>query len=430
MKTRAPARTLTETGTVLGTRAQTRSATRTGSRARAVAASVALAAVWLSSSGTSWAASRAAATGDREALLATPLATSVQAGRGTWATVPMGNLGQPLNTFWQLFYRADGSTSWSDKVQATAVATNGGLVLATGGASLSVGIRPSHLLTFSPIISTVDSGRSWSNGLLTEGLAAHPEALATGPGGAALAIVDSRRGTEVLKSSHGLSSWQPLVSTDALSSSPSARACGLRALTAVGYASNTVVVGGSCDRAGETGIFVQQGTAWHSTGPVLPSRLESAQTTGTEVLGLLPLHPGAGLGALLAVSDANGIFLVASWTRNGTTWRASKPLRLAGGEQLASFGADDNNGAFALVALPDGRKQLAVADTGSSGSSAWHELSAPPPGTQTVAFGPGRNAAALAVSSTVLSVWALSPGWMKWQKDQVMNVPVQLGSSS
>ena len=64
--------------------------------------------------------------------LPTPLATSVPAGGGTWATVAMGDLGQPLNTFWQLLFRPAG-TMWSDHVEATAVATNGGLVLASGG---------------------------------------------------------------------------------------------------------------------------------------------------------------------------------------------------------------------------------------------------------------------------------------------------------
>ncbi len=357
--------------------------------------------------------------------LPTPLATSVEAGGGTWATVPMGKLTQPLNTFWQLFYRSNGSSSWSDKVQATAVATNGGLVLAAARKSLSVGVRPSNDLTFSPIISTVDSGRSWSNGLLTQGLAAHPEALATGPGGTALAIVDGRRGGEVLNSTQGLSSWQPLVSTNALSSGPSGRTCGLRAVTAVGYASGTAVLGASCERSGATGIFVQEGARWQATGPNSPAR--TSQEGGAEVLGLLPLHPGAGLAALLAVSGAGARRLVVAWTSDGKTWRASRPLALGRPERLVSFGPDDDNGAFVLVALPDGHNELAVADRASSG---WRQLNAPPPGTATVAFGPGTNVAALAASSTVLTVWALHPGATKWAQTQVVHVPVQFGSSS
>ena len=111
----------------------------------------------------------------------TPLATSVRGSGGTWATVAMGDLGQPLNTFWQLMFRPDGSGKWTDHVEATATATNGGLVLAGGGGPLIVGVRPSNDLTFSPLISTTNAGRSWSNGLLDEGLASRPDALAGGP---------------------------------------------------------------------------------------------------------------------------------------------------------------------------------------------------------------------------------------------------------
>ncbi len=141
----------------------------------------------------------------------TPLATSVRASGGTWATVAMGDLGQPLNTFWQLMFRPDGSGKWTDHVEATATATNGGLVLAGGGGPLIVGVRPSHDLTFSPLISTTNAGRSWSNGLLDEGLASRPEALAAGPGGRALAIVEGHGGAEVVRSNGNLTTWQPLM---------------------------------------------------------------------------------------------------------------------------------------------------------------------------------------------------------------------------
>ena len=147
--------------------------------------------------------------------LPTPLATSVHASGGTWATVPMGDLGQPLNTFWQLLFRPDGSASWSDRVEATAVATNGGLVLAGGGQALVVGVRPSNLLTFSPLIATTNAGRSWSNGLLSQGLAPRPAALATGPA-QTLAIVEGRGGTKVVRATgtccHGIRLRRPAPS--------------------------------------------------------------------------------------------------------------------------------------------------------------------------------------------------------------------------
>ena len=87
----------------------------------------------------------------------TPLATSLPTSAGTWASVPMGHLDQPLNTFWQLLFRPSGGGPWSSHVQATAVATNGGLVLASPHASgLIAGVLPSNLLTFSPLIYSVE----------------------------------------------------------------------------------------------------------------------------------------------------------------------------------------------------------------------------------------------------------------------------------
>ncbi len=106
----------------------------------------------------------------------------------------MGHLDDPLNTFWQLFFLPPGGRSWSNQVEATAVATNGGLVLApSAGRSLAVGIRPSNQLTFSPVIATANGGRSWSNGLIPQGLAASPDALAAGPSGQAVALVGNHR---------------------------------------------------------------------------------------------------------------------------------------------------------------------------------------------------------------------------------------------
>jgi len=58
------------------------------------------------------------------------LATSIETSAGSWAIVAMGHLDQPLNTFWQLFFRPTGGALWSDRAAALAVATNGGLVVA------------------------------------------------------------------------------------------------------------------------------------------------------------------------------------------------------------------------------------------------------------------------------------------------------------
>jgi len=407
-----------------------------------VLAGAALGALCLSFSGTAAAAAQAGAGSAYGAPLPTPLATSVQAPGGTWATVAMGNLSQPLNTFWQLLFRPDGSASWSDQVEATAVATNGGIVLATGARSLLVGVRPSHDLTFSPLISTTDAGRSWSNGLLAEGLASRPQALAMGPDGTALAIVDASGGAEVLESSQSLSSWKLVATGRALAAGPGGDACEPGAVTAVAYLSGSAVVGTSCERPGEAGLFIRRGDGWQQAGPVLPSALGRA-----EVLALLPTSSGSsgtgssgtgssgtGLSALLGLSGPGrgstegpgGPSLVAAWTGAGGKWRTAAPFELGPGGRLVSFGGAPARGVFALVARADGRKELALAE---ASTSRWRLLPAPPVATATAAFGPGPTVDALAVAGTVLTVWTLSPGAQNWEKGQAINVPVQFGSS-
>jgi len=349
----------------------------------------------------------------------------------------MGNLGQTANTFWQLFFRRDGARSWSDQVQATATATNGGLVLAAADQSLLVGVRPSEMLTFTPLISTADVGRSWSTGLISQGLASRPTALAMAPGGGALALVNGPRGPEVLESTGNLSSWHALVTGNALARSPLARACDPGPLTAVGYAPATTsrsaagatpaspVVGTSCRRPGVVGIFEELDGTWPILGPTLPPGSGQAQ-----VLGLFPT--GERLAALIGLSGgrdagAGGTSLLAAWSGTREPWASSAPLLVAKGDRLLSYGATPTGSLFVLVAEPGGEDELAVAAATSTG---WQQLPAPPPGTTTVAFGPGSTVDALAAGRTALTVWQLANDVGTWGKLQVVNVAIQFGSSS
>ncbi len=152
------------------------------------------------------------------------LATSIETSAGSWVTVPMGHLDQPLNTFWQLFFRPRGARQWSNTASALAVATNGGLVLATdAGKSLTIGIRPTNYLAYSPLIVT-SNARSWSSATPLGALAEQPDALAVTAGGAALALVAGARTDEVSASSAGLAGWRTLVTAAELLGLP-ARSC-------------------------------------------------------------------------------------------------------------------------------------------------------------------------------------------------------------
>ena len=88
---------------------------------------------------------------------AVPLATSMASTVGTWVVLPMGHLHDPENTFWQMLFEPTGSTTWSNQVEATAVATNGGVVLAaTPGGAVIAGVRPANKLRYSPLVVTTD----------------------------------------------------------------------------------------------------------------------------------------------------------------------------------------------------------------------------------------------------------------------------------
>ena len=350
----------------------------------------------------------------------TPLATSVETATGTWATVPMGSLDQPINTFWQLLFRPAGAASWSNQVEATATATNGGLVLSPGGGSLIVGVLPSVDLTFTPLVATADPERSWSTGLITAGLAARPDALAGAGGGGALALVNQRGGARVLITEGGLSTWRTLVSQNVLSETGAGRSCALGALTAVGYLRGQALIGGSCGRPGVVGLFARQSNAWHLVGPSLPRSLAGS---GIEVLALGTV--GRETSALLALVNASGTSLVAAWGTGSGGWSASAPLRLGRGQQVAAFGPAGGTGLFVLLHGASGHETLMVGQR----SAGWQELPSPPPRTATVAFG-GATVDALSADVTVLTFWSLSPGPSRWAVRQVMHVPLQFGSSS
>ncbi len=405
-----------------------------GPAARA-AAGLALGAICLASCGAS--APGAASGGPAAPALPTPLATSVEGGGGTWATVPMGDLRQPANTFWQLFFRRHGARTWSNQVEATATATNGGLVLAPAGHSLLVGVRPSQLLTFTPLISTADAGGSWSTGLISQGLASRPTALAMSPGGGALALVNGRGGPQVLESTGSLSSWRPLVTGKALASNPIDRRCEPGPLTSVGYRPTTArqraagaplaipTVGTSCRRPGVVGIFEELIGTWALVGPTLPRGPGQAQvldllSAGDRLVALIGLSGGRNAGS-------GGTSLLAAWAGIGTPWALSAGLPLPKGDRLVSYGATPGGGLFVLVAQPGGENELAVV---APTSHAWRRLPPPPPGTTTVAFGPGSTVDALAAGRTVLTVWDLASDVGTWAKSQVVQVAIQYGSSS
>ena len=343
------------------------------------------------------------------------LDTSLDTTAGTWAAVVMGGSAAQDNNFWQLFIRPAGSTRWK-LVTPPGTADNGGLVLAGGGQALITGFRPSQDLTYTPLIQTSDGGQAWASlNPLDAALASAPDALAAKPGsGQLLALLAD--GT-VQEAAPGNATWTGLASQQALAATPAGRSCGLQSLTAAAFTpAGLPVLAGSCTRPGTAGIFTAGNGTWQAAGPALPAALAGQAVTVSRLT-----RTAQGMTALLQVGTGPGASLLAAWSADGGHWTVSRPLPLHGGALTsASFGPD----ATAAIITSANRGQI-ITSTGSS----WQPLPALPPGTATLAPGPG-GADALAVHGGTLTVWQLAPGGSTWAKIQVINVAIPYGSSS
>ena len=217
----------------------------------------------------------------------------------------------------------------------------------------------------------------------------------------------------------GYASWTTLATQRSLAATPAGRRCGLQDLTAAAFAPpGTPLLGGSCGRPGTAGIFADTDGTWHAAGPALPAALASQPV---QVLRLTSTQSGTV--ALLAAGTGPAASLLAAWSSDsGGHWALSPPLRLNGAAlSSASFGPGDT----AAIVL-NGSRGEAVAGPGVP----WRALPALPPGTAALAAGPAGGLDALAVDRTKMTAWQLVPGSIAWAKTQVIDVPIQFGSSS
>ncbi len=375
-------------------------------------AALALAAMTMLAAGCGSASSGAAGPAAR---IPQSLNTSLAVGRVSWAVVPMGAPSGP-NLFWQLFALPSGGSRWALDTPPD-IATNGAIALAApGGLSLVAGVRPSLNLTFSPITSTVNGGRSWGAGPPAGALADIPDALAAAPDGSRL--IGLFAGGRAAQADLSGTSWSTLATKRALAATTGGRACGLTALTAAAYSpAGLPLLGGSCSRAGPAGIFAGRAGRWQLAGPALPAALagQPAQVlrlTRTDQSDVALLQAGTGQRAVL----------LAAWTAGRGKWTVSPAFRLHGAQVVsASFGS---NGAAGVVLT--GRRARTIAGPGSS----WQALPALPSGrTVTLALPAAGQLDALAATGAKLTVWRAAPGAAAWTRSQVISVPIPYGSS-
>jgi hypothetical protein len=344
------------------------------------------------------------------AAAAAPLTTSMtEAGGAAWAIVAMGGSAADENLFWELFTRPAGSTQW-ELDTPPGVADNGGLIATVGGRVLTVAFRPSQDLTFSPLASTGNDGKTWGTGLIDAPVAAVPDALAV-EGGTMLALLDDGAIDQAGAAGAGLAR---LAAPGAIADSAAGRRCQIAALTGVAYTpSGTPLAAASCGRPGTAGIFARVSGTWQAAGPAAPG--------GSPVRVLRLVGTAAGDTALLASGTGSATSLFAAWTSAGTRWTTSAPLP-AGTRKVQAVGTGP--GSSVWVVLTGGRA-VTIAGPGAP----WRQLPALPPGAAALAAGPGGTTDALAVAGASLTIYQLTPAGT-WNRTQAIKVPIQYGSSS
>jgi hypothetical protein len=364
-------------------------------------------------------AATTATAGAAPPALSAPLAAALTTPSGSWAVVAMGQRGVALNTFWEIFFRANGATTWT-LVTPTGVADNGGLTLAAApDGSVTVGFEPSQLLHFSPLARSSDGGATWNPGLLSTALLAVPDAMAvSGRNGAALALV--RRGSgEVLASRGGsLLGWRPLPGDASLMTGAGASRCDVTGLRAVAYGpSATPMVGTGCGRAGQVGVFARIGAGWALVGPTLTG----AARGRASVLRLTA--SGDDVSALVSTAGARRTGLLGLWRAAGA-WSLSAPVPLSATQRVlaSAVGADGQQ----LVLLSRGT--AARLELAAGPGRGWTALAAPPAGTATVALLGDGSVDAFSVQGSRLRIFTAAPGH-GWVLTQTTRVPLAYGSS-
>jgi hypothetical protein len=380
-----------------------------------IAGAVALSAVTVAACSSSVA--RSPAGGPTSGTAPVPLASSLAGPTGTWATVAMGRLDDPFNTFWQVFSLPAATSPW---VLATppAVASNGGLVMSAGAPrSLTAGYEPFELLRWSPLAQTGDGGTVWSPGVLPGALAAVPDSLAAGTDPTRVALLRGNGG-DVVVSTGDLSTWKSVGSTEDLAARGALPGCGVAALTAVGVLANgDPIAGAACTHGGTAGVLVLDGGSWHAVPPSLP-----ASTSGpVSVIRLVGTVTGAT--ALIRAGSGRGSRLFAAWSTDGlATWSVSSPLSMRD-QSLVSTGLTAGGGLIAVTSGPNGSRSAAVIEH----AGGWRNLAPLPEGTVVVASTPSGGFDALVVRQSTLEVAALEPGG--WSHAQTIHVAIQYGSS-
>ena len=358
-----------------------------------------------------------------QAAVDAPLVSAVSTSTDSWVTLPMGDISDPNNTFWELFHTAPGSSHWS-LVTPPGVADNGGLIESASAGAALVGVLPSQLLRFSPLAQSASGGSSWIPAFLPGALSPVPDALAdeeASPEGA-IALV---RGGRALSGSVGFSSWSPLVTAAELSRvSRDCSVLGLDGATLLPSGAPLIATG--CRRGGRVGLFTRTAAAWRNVGLTLGGPLRGAATT------VLRVQSTAATTTVLALASIGGRrSLQALWRSGSAPWTVARPLAIGSGASVRSTAVNSAGDVAVLLGGTGGTGEAVdIAPTG-----AWKRLPRLPARTVGAALpaGPlpsnGPDIDVFTVDGESLDVFSLTPSGEAWAKFQSSQIPLAYGSS-
>jgi hypothetical protein len=396
--------------------------TRAGTRTVAVGVALAAAgAVAACGSSPTRSAPTAGTAGAASATIS--LATSLATRADSWAVVPVST--DPA--FWEVLARAANSQTWR-LATPPGVADNGGLIAtASGDKSLTVVVRPSQKLVFSPLAKTADGGASWSTANpINAAVAASPDALSS-LGGKLVALLSDGA---IEASANAGGTWSTIAAPGAIAASPAGKGCGgaVRVTTiSFGLIPADVLAGGTCGTSGTAALFAYStGNGWKRVSLPVAGRL--VRMTGDMALVL-------GKSGLTAAWRGFGWYAYAptSSTAAPTNWTTSPALPVSGSVTASGMlaGSVPNDTVGAWVLLSDGRAATISAPGTTSGAAPrWVQLPALPAHTSVLASGPDGALDALAVSGATVTVWRLALHATAWSSVQAITAPIQYGSSS
>lgn len=223
--------------------------------------------------------------------------SSVTTASGTFATLAMGHLSDPLNTYWQIFDEPLTSKSFTDETVALAVGTNGGILLGANAATtFEVATRPSVKLTFTPVLE--NNGKSASSWTPVAPLSKTTTAFSQ-HNGASVAILGLSSDATLVESPSLGANWRALVTLRAIQQSATFARCEPSAMTAATFDSaGDPVIGVACAKSSVLGLYKLVGGSWH--------QLSSSTTMSPGMTSVLYLTSNHGTAVGIVCVTSNG----------------------------------------------------------------------------------------------------------------------------